>query len=145
MRYMLILKGEPELGAIPSTELIDSMTRFNEQMVKAGVLLAGEGLTHSTDGTRVVVTGDGKRTVTDGPFTETKELVAGFWLLQVSSREEALEWATRAPVENAFMDGQGATIEVRRVVEMAADFPTMTDEQVAKEESLRQEITNYSS
>src|SRR5947209_1777652 len=117
MRYMLLLKGDPPPGAMPSAELISAMQRFNEEMVKAGVLLAAEGLLDSSHGARVVYS-NGKRTVIDGPFTETKELVAGFFLIQVKSKEEAIEWARRCPVDIAVPPGQEGVIEVRRVGEM---------------------------
>jgi hypothetical protein len=141
MRFMVILKGEAEPGKVPDGRLFGAMLKFNDQMVKAGVLLAGEGLTHSSSGARITVTSDGKRTVTDGPFTETKELVAGIWLIQVKSKEEALEWASRAPVEYGLSDGEVTEVEVRQVAE-ATDFPTMTEAQRAKEDSLREQIAN---
>ena len=98
MRFMVIVKATPEseAGTPPSTELLTAMGAFNEELVKAGMLLAGEGLLSSAKGVRVRF-GDGKRTVTDGPFTETKELVAGFWLIQAKSRDEVVEWIKRAP------------------------------------------------
>jgi hypothetical protein len=141
MRFMVIIKGEAEPGKVPDERLFGAMLKFNDQMVKAGVLLAGEGLTHSSSGSRITVTSDGKRTVTDGPFTETKELVAGFWLIQVKSKEEALEWASRAPVEYALSDGEVTEVEVRQVAE-PIDFPTMTEAQRAKEDSLREQIAD---
>jgi hypothetical protein len=141
MRFMVLLKGEGEAGAQPSAKLIGAMLKYNEELVNAGVLLGGEGLHHSSTGARVVVTDDGKRTVVDGPFTETKELVAGFWLLQVRSRDEALEWAKRAPVEHALGDdNQEAVLEVRQVVE-AADLTEATDAQLTKEEELRGRVS----
>jgi hypothetical protein len=108
------------------------MGKYNEEMVKAGVMLAGEGLQASSKGARVTFSG-GKPTVTDGPFTETKELIAGFWLIEVKSKEEAIEWATRVP----FVDGQ---IEIRRVFE-ASDFgPEFTPELREAEERMRAQI-----
>src|SRR5712671_2659007 len=98
MRFMMIVKAnqDSEAGVLPSRELIEAMGKFNEEMVKAGVLLAGEGLQASSKGARIKFSG-GKRTVIDGPFTESKELIAGFWLIQVKSKEEAIEWASRSP------------------------------------------------
>ena len=112
MRFMLIVKADhrSEAGILPTEKELAEMGRFNEQMVKNGMMLAGEGLQASSKGARVTFKG-GKPTVVDGPFAETKELVAGFWLIQAKSREEAVEWARRAP----FADGQ---IEVRQVFEL---------------------------
>jgi hypothetical protein len=119
MRFMVIVKAtrESEAGAPPSEELLTEMGRYNEELVKAGVLLAGEGLHPSSKGARVRFSGD-KRTVIDGPFAETKELIAGFWLIQVKSRDEAIEWVKRAP--NPF-PGQESEVEIRQVFE-AEDF-----------------------
>ena len=115
MRFMVIVKAskESEAGVLPSKQLLDEMGKFNEELVKAGVMLAGEGLQASSKGARVTFDGN-KRIVTDGPFAETKELVAGFWLWKVKSKEEAIEWLKRAP----FRDG---TVEIRQVFE-AEDF-----------------------
>ena len=98
MRFMLIVKAneDSEAGVLPSAELLTEMGKFNEELVKAGVLLAGEGLHPSSKGARVKFSGS-KRTVVDGPFAETKELIAGFWLIDVKSREEAIEWVKRVP------------------------------------------------
>ena len=113
------------------------MGKFNEQLVKAGVMLAGEGLQTSSKGARVKFLGD-KRTVTDGPFTETKELIAGFWLWKVKSKEEAIEWLKRAPF------GGGAEVEIRQVFE-ADDFgPALTPELRKKEEQIRSTISKRS-
>src|SRR2546421_2950440 len=114
MRVMVLVKAteESEAGAMPSQELLSAMGNFNEQLVKAGVMLAGEGLHPSSKGLRVKFAGK-KRTVIDGPFTETKELVAGFWLWQVRSKEEALEWLRRCPNPH---DEEGE-IELRQVFE----------------------------
>src|SRR5216117_2867671 len=111
MRFMVIVKAskESEAGVLPSQELLTEMGKFNEELVKAGVMLAGEGLHASARGARVRFEGS-KRTVIDGPFTETKELVAGYWLWQVRSREEAIEWLKRAP----FQEGE---VEIRQVAE----------------------------
>ena len=113
MRFMVIVKAnaESEAGVLPSEAILAEMGRYNEELVKAGVMLAGEGLHPSSKGARVRFEG-GKRTVIDGPFTETKELIAGFWLIQARSMAEALEWVKRAP-----MDG-GVELEVRPVFEM---------------------------
>ncbi len=112
MRFMLIVKAskESEAGVLPTGKELADMGKFNEQMVKNGMMLAGEGLQASSKGARITFKG-GKPTVVDGPFAETKELVAGFWLIQAKSKEEAVEWARRAP----FVDGQ---IEVRQVFEL---------------------------
>jgi hypothetical protein len=123
MRYMLLLKGDPPTGAVPEPKLMKAMGEYTQELVRAGVLLSAEGLHASGTGSRVTLSG-GKRTVTDGPFTESKELVAGFYLIQVKSKEEALEWASRCPVEYAPNDGEGAVVEVRLVAE-ASDFPAV--------------------
>jgi hypothetical protein len=118
MRFMVMVKAttESEAGKLPSTELLSAMGKYNEELVKAGVLLAAEGLRPSANGARVKFSGD-KRTVVDGPFTETKELVAGFWLWQCRSREEAIEWVKRCPNPT----GDVGEIEIRQVFE-ADDF-----------------------
>ena len=126
MRFMVIVKAtrESEAGAPPSEEILTEMGRYNEELVKAGVMLAGEGLHPSSKGARVRFSGD-KRTVIDGPFAETKELIAGFWLIQVKSLDEAIEWVKRAP--NPF-PGQESELEIRQVFE-AEDFgPEFTPE-----------------
>jgi hypothetical protein len=131
MRFMLIVKADKdsEAGVLPSQELLTEMGKFNEELVKAGVMLAGEGLQASSKGARVTFSGD-KRTVVDGPFAETKELVAGFWLVQVKSKDEAIEWVKRVPLR------QGV-IEIRQVFE-ADDFgPALTPELREAEERLR--------
>lgn len=116
MRFMILLKADEttEAGVLPSEEVLAAMGKYNEELVKAGVLLAAEGLHPSARGARVTFSG-GKSTVIDGPFTETKELIAGFWILQVKSKEEAIEWVKRSP-----LDG-GAQVEIRQVFE-AEDF-----------------------
>ncbi len=118
MRFMVIIKADAntEAGVMPSEELLNAMGRFNEEMVKAGVMLDGNGLHPSSKGARVKFSGD-KRTVTDGPFTESKELVAGYWLIQVKSKEEAIEWIKRCPNP---LDGE-PEIEIRQVFEIS-DF-----------------------
>ena len=135
MRFMVIVKADKdsEAGVMPSTELLAAMGKYNEELVKAGVLLAGEGLQPSSKGARVKFLGS-KRIVTDGPFAETKELIAGFWLIQVKSKEEAIEWVKRAPNP---MPGTEPEIEIRQVFE-ADDFGTaLTPELREQEEKLR--------
>ena len=112
MRFMLIVKAskESEAGILPDEKILGEMAKFNEQMVKAGVMLAGDGLQASSKGARIKFDGS-KRTVIDGPFAETKELIAGYWMVQVKSRVEAIEWVKRAPFE----DGE---VEVRQVFEL---------------------------
>lgn len=138
MRYMLILKGDPPADNQPSEAVIEAMTRFNEDMHKAGVLLAAEGLYPSAAGSRVVSQG-GRRTVVDGPFTESKELIAGFMLIQVRSHEEAVEWAKRCPVEVAAGPDVEAVVEVRRVAEME-ELTEITDDQLAVNRQLKDEL-----
>ena len=138
MRFMVIVKAtkNSEAGALPSTELLAEMGKYNEELVKAGVLLAAEGLHRSAKGARVKFSG-GKRTVIDGPFAESKELVAGFWLWQVRSKEEAIEWVKRCPDP---MPGEEAEIEIRQVFE-AEDFgPEFTPELREAEERMRAEV-----
>jgi hypothetical protein len=132
---MLLVKADKqsEAGILPDTKLLAEMGRFNEEMAKAGVLLAGEGLHPSSKGARVKFSGE-KRIVTDGPFTEAKELIAGFWLIQVTSREEAIEWVKRCPNPMPHAEGE---IEIRQVFE-AEDFgPAFTPELRQQEERLR--------
>jgi hypothetical protein len=119
MRFMVIVKAskDSEAGILPTTEEFAAMGKYNEELVKAGVMLAAEGLQPSSKGARVKFSGS-KRTVTDGPFAETKELVAGFWLWQCKSREEAIEWAKRCPNP---MPGTDSELEIRQVFE-AEDF-----------------------
>jgi len=135
MRVMVIVKAskDSEAGVMPGAEPLTEMGKFNEELVKAGVMLAGEGLHPSSRGVRVSF-GGGKSTVIDGPFTETKELIAGFWLWQVKSMEEAIEWIRRSP----FRKGN-ETVELRRVFE-AEDFTAATPEILAHEARLRATI-----
>jgi len=138
MRVMVIVKAtkNSEASIMPSEKLLADMGKFNEELVKAGVMLAGEGLHPSSKGKRVVFSG-GRKTVIDGPFSETKELVAGFWLWQVKSMEEALEWLRRCPDP---MPGEESVIEIRPVFE-AEDFgKEFTPELRAQEERLRAAI-----
>jgi hypothetical protein len=135
MRFMVIVKATPdsEAGVMPSKQLLTEMGKFNEELVKAGIMLAGEGLHPSSKGVRVRFSGN-RRTVIDGPFAETKELIAGFWLWQVQSLEEAVEWLKRAP-----FDGD-TEIEVRQVFE-ADDFGAeFTPELREQEERLRARV-----
>lgn len=137
MRFMIIVKATPEseAGKMPSEKLLAEMGKYNEELVKAGVMLAGEGLHPSSKGARVKFSGS-KRTVVDGPFAETKELIAGFWLIQVKSKEEAIEWVKRCPNP---MEGD-SEIEIRQVFE-AEDFGAeFTPELRAQEERLRATI-----
>ena len=131
MRFMLIVKATPESekGILPTEQELTDMGKFNEEMVKQGVMLAGDGLQASSKGARVKFAG-GKPTVTDGPFTEAKELIAGYWIIQARSREEAIEWARRAP----FVDGE---IEVRQVFELE-DFGESAGTKI--HEKLRDEL-----
>jgi hypothetical protein len=132
MRFMVLVKASPEseAGIMPSEEILSAMMKYNEELVKAGVMLAGEGLHATSKGVRVKFSGK-DRIVTDGPFAETKELLAGFWMWQCKSREEAIEWLKRAP-----FDG-GTEIELRQIFE-APDFgEALTPELQAKEQELR--------
>jgi hypothetical protein len=134
---MVMIKADEntEAGVLPSEELLTEMGKYNEELVKAGVMLAGEGLHASSKGARVKFSG-GKTTVTDGPFTEAKELIAGFWLFQVRSKEEAIEWVKRIPNP----DDQDVEIEIRRVFE-AEDFGAeFTPELRENEERLRTQV-----
>jgi hypothetical protein len=126
MRFMVIVKAskDSEAGVLPSTELLEAMGKFNEELVKAGVLLAAEGLQPSSKGARVRFSGD-KRIVIDGPFAETKELTAGFWLWQVRSKDEAIEWVKRCPNP---MPGTESEIEIRQVFEPEDFGPQFTPE-----------------
>ncbi len=137
MRFMILLKANKntEAGVLPDHKLLTDMGKFNEELAKAGVLLAGEGLQPSSKGARVKFSG-ANRTVIDGPFAETKELIAGFWLWQVKSKEEAIEWVKRCPNPT----GDEAEIEIRQVFE-AEDFgPALTPELREKEERLRAQV-----
>jgi hypothetical protein len=138
MRFMVIVKADKssEAGVLPEEKLLADMGKYNDELVKAGVLLAAEGLQPSSKGARVRFSGN-KRTVIDGPFSETKELVAGFWLFQVKSKEEAIEWVKRAP--NPF-PGTESEVEIRQVFE-AEDFgPEFTPELRKQEERQRAAI-----
>lgn len=132
MRFMIIIKAsqDSEAGIMPSTELLTAMGNYNEELAKAGILLGGDGLHPSSKGARVRFSGD-NRTVIDGPFAETKELIAGFWLWQVKSKEEAIEWVKRCPNP---MPGTEAEIEIRQVFEMEDFGAELTPELREQEE-----------
>jgi len=137
MRFMVLVKADAntEAGVLPDEKLLAEMGKFNEELAKAGVLLAGEGLHPSSKGARVRFSG-ATRTVTDGPFPEAKELIAGFWLWQVASKEEAIEWVKRCPNPT----GTDSEIEIRQVFE-ADDFgPALTPELREAEERLRAQV-----
>ena len=132
MRFMVLVPAgnESEEGVLPDENLLAEMGKFNEEMVKAGVMLAGEGLHPTSKGARLEFTG-GTTRVIDGPFTESKELIAGFWLIQVKSKEEAIEWMKRAPF------GEGVVLEIRQVFETEDFGPAMTPELREQEERMR--------
>jgi hypothetical protein len=133
MRFMVMVPADKdsEAGVLPTEQQLTEMMQYNEQLVKAGIMLAGEGLQPTSKGARIRFGEGGKKTVIDGPFTESKELIAGFWIWQVKSREEALEWAKRAPFP------AGVQLELRQIFE-APDFgDAFTPELQAKEEALR--------
>ena len=131
MRFMVLVKADEktEAGVLPDEKILTEMGKYNEELVKAGVMLAGEGLQPSSKGARVRFAGS-KRIVTDGPFTEAKELIAGFWLWQVKSKEEAIEWLKRAPFD-------GTEVELRQVFETEDCGANMTPELREQEERLR--------
>lgn len=134
MRYMIIVKAteDSEAGVLPTSEEIATMGRFNEELIASGVMLAGEGLQASAHGARIRFGKDGP-VVTDGPFSETKELIAGFWIIDVKSYDEALAWAKKAPM------GEGHELELRKVFE-ASDFPvdSVSEEHLRKEQAWRE-------
>ena len=135
MRFMVIVKAskDSEAGVMPSEQLLAEMGKYNEELVKAGVMLAGEGLHPSSKGARVRFSGD-KRTVIDGPFAETKELVAGFWLFQVKSKEECIEWVKRCPNP---MPGTESELEIRQVFESDDFGAEFTPELREQEDRIR--------
>ena len=138
MRFMVLVKADKntEAGVLPDEKLLTAMGKYNEELVKAGVMLAGEGLHPSSKGARVRFSGN-KRTVIDGPFAETKELVAGYWLWECKSLEEAIEWVKKCPNP---MPGEDSDIEIRQIFE-ADDFgEAYTPEERTREEKLRQQI-----
>lgn len=134
MRFMMLMYpgAAAEAGAMPDPKVFEAMTRYNEELMKSGALLAADGLHPTAKGTRVKFAAGGKPTVTDGPFTESKEVLGGYWLIQVGSREEAVAWATRCP-------GDGCTIEVRQVYEFA-DFPKEVRDAAASEPAMLEEL-----
>ena len=138
MRVMVIIKAskDSETGVPPSEKLLTDMGNYNEELVKAGVMLAGEGLHPSSKGKRVRFSGD-QRTVLDGPFAETKELIAGFWLWQVKSMDEAVEWLKRCPSDPT---GAESEVEIRQVFETADFGPELTPEARAQEDRLRAQL-----
>jgi len=138
MRFMVLVKADKhsEAGAMPSREILEAMGKFNEKLIQAGVMLAGEGLHPSSKGARVRFSG-GKKTVIDGPFAETKELVAGFWLWRVNSREEAIEWLKKAPVEET-------EVEIRQVFETEDFGQELTPEMRKQEERHRAQAEELS-
>ena len=140
MRFMVIIKAnqDSEAGVMPSTELLEAMGKYNEELVKAGVMLAGEGLHPSSKGKRVRFEGN-KRTVIDGPFAETKELIAGFWLIQTKSLEEAVEWVKRIPSDP---NEPASEVEIRQVFEMEDFGEELTPELRDQEARLRDEIAS---
>jgi hypothetical protein len=140
MRFMVLVKAskQSEAGVMPDEKILTEMGKFNEELMKAGVLLAGEGLHPSSKGARVRFSGN-KRTVIDGPFSETKELIAGFWLLQVKSKEEAIEWIKRCP--NPHPDAE-SEIEIRQVFETEDFGAELTPEARASEDRIRAELTS---
>ena len=137
MRFMVIVKGDQstEAGNLPSEEIFAAMGKYNEELANAGVMLAGEGLHPTSKGARVKFEGS-KRTVTDGPFAEAKELIAGFWIWQVDSKEEAIEWLKRAP-----FDG-GTEIELRQIQELDEMGAEFTPELKEQEERIREKIAS---
>jgi hypothetical protein len=137
MRFMLIRKAdeETEAGVMPTPELLDAMGRYNEELIKAGVMVGGDGLMASSKGARVHFSGTGRTTVVDGPFAEAKELIAGFTMIEVGSLDEAIEWVKKWPVE----DGHGnAEIEIRQIAEVEDFGDAMTDENREHSERLRE-------
>ena len=135
MRFMVMVPAskDSEAGVLPSTEDFAAMGKFNEELVKAGVMLAGEGLHASSKGARIKFSG-GKTAVVDGPFTESKELIAGFWLIQAKSKEEAVAWMRRAPFP------EGTTLEIRQVFDPADFGPALTPELAEAEQRLRSQV-----
>ncbi len=133
MRFMILVKAneDSEAGVMPSEEMLTAMGKFNEELVNAGVMLAGEGLRASSQGVRVRFDRDGKTAVIDGPFAETKELVAGFWIWKVGSKQEAIDWLKRAPFE-------GAEVEIRQIFEMEDFGAELTPELREQDARLRE-------
>ena len=142
MRFMVIIKTTPEsekAGPLSDPELIAEMGKYNEELMKAGIVLAMDGLHPSSKGARVKFSGGGSLTVIDGPFTEAKELIAGFSILQVRSLEEAIEWAKRAPNCNP---GRDSEVEIRQIFEMEDFAPILSEEQIQHKVAKRAELPN---
>jgi hypothetical protein len=140
MRFMVIVKATPESekeGALPDPKIMAEMGKFNEELIKAGVVLAMDGLQPSSKGARVKFSGK-SRTVVDGPFAETKELIAGFWIWQVKSLEEAIEWVKRCPMPHA----GDSEIEIRQVFEMADFAPILSEEEIQYKVAKRAQLPN---
>jgi len=138
MRFMVIIKASPEsekAGFLPDPQLLAEMGRFNEELIKAGVVLAMDGLQPSSKGARVKFSGK-SRTVVDGPFTEAKELIAGFWIWQVKSLEEAIEWVKRVPISG----GGESEVEIRQIFEMEDFAPVLSEEQIQHKVAKRAEL-----
>ena len=136
MRVMVMVKGDPKPGQLPTEEMLETMGKYNEELAKAGVLLEGNGLHPSTDGVRVRFSG-GETTVIDGPFAESKELVAGYWILEVKSMDEAIEWARRAPMAVGAEDFEGEPeLEIRPIFELEefGDSPAVDRHRRLREE-----------
>lgn len=142
MRFMVIVKAskDSEEGIMPDQKILEDMGKYNEELAKAGVMLAGEGLHPSSKGARVRFH-EGKRTVIDGPFSETKELIAGFWLLQAKSREEVLEWVKKAPFDGPTPDGQEVELEIRQVFEEDEFGEAMTAQLKEQEARIREQAS----
>jgi len=145
MRTMVIIKAnkDSEAGVLPSVEILEAMGRYNQQLADAGVMLAGEGLTASSNGKRLVFSSSGTKVI-DGPFAETKELIAGFWILQTRTLDEAVEWVKRGPfagVEGSNYEGE-VTIEIRPVAEIEDFGGEMTPELREQEERLREQVAS---
>jgi hypothetical protein len=138
MRFMVLIKAtkDTEAGVLPDAQLLSEMGKFNEELIKAGVMLAGEGLQASSKGARVKFSGN-KRIVTDGPFPETKELIAGFWIWKVKSKAEAIEWVKRCPNPH----NEDTEIEIRQIFEMEDFGAELTPELKAHEERMRAQIS----
>lgn len=140
MRFMIIVKASPESeeeGSLPDPQIMAEMSKFNEELIKAGVVLAMDGLQSSSKGARVKFSGK-SRTVVDGPFAETKELIAGFWIWQVKSLEEAIEWVKRCPNPHA----ADSEIEIRQVFEMEDFAPILSEEEIQYKAAKRAELPN---
>ena len=140
MRFMVIVPGhkDSEAGVLPTEQEFSEMMQYNEQLVKAGIMLAGEGLQPTSKGARIRFGEGGKKSVIDGPFTESKELIAGFWIWQVKSREEAIEWAKRAPFQ------AGTQLELRQIFETPDFGDAITPELAAREDELRRQSEKLS-